>query len=57
MNWDNIPRRVTVPSFYMDEAEVTNSFWLEYLYWLNRVYGDSCPRSSSARVARHLGVA
>ena len=41
MNWDNIPRRVTVPSFYMDEAEVTNSFWLEYLYWLNRVYGDS----------------
>ena len=40
-NWDNIPRRVTVPSFYMDEAEVTNSFWLEYLYWLNRVYGDS----------------
>ena len=25
----------------MDEAEVTNSFWLEYLYWLNRVYGDS----------------
>ena len=41
MNWDNIPRRVTVPSFYMDETEVTNSFWLEYLYWLNRVYGDS----------------
>ena len=41
MSWDNIPRRVTVPSFYMDETEVTNSFWLEYIYWLNRVYGDS----------------
>jgi gliding motility-associated lipoprotein GldJ len=40
-NWDNIPRRVTVPSFYMDEVEVTNSFWLEYLYWLNRVYGET----------------
>ena len=40
-NWDNIPRRVTVPSFYLDETEVTNSFWLEYLHWLNRVYGDT----------------
>ena len=42
-NWDNIPRRVTVSSFYMDETEVTNSFWLEYLFWLERVYGDSYP--------------
>ncbi len=42
-NWDNIPRRVTVPSFYMDETEVTNGFWLEYLYWLERVYGDNYP--------------
>ena len=43
MNWDNIPRRVTVPSFYMDETEVTNHFWLEYISWLNRVYGSSYP--------------
>ena len=43
MEWDNIPRRVTVSSFYMDETEVTNSFWLEYLFWLQRVYGDSYP--------------
>lgn len=43
MNWDNIPRRVTVSSFYMDETEVTNSFWLEYIYWLERVYGSSYP--------------
>ena len=42
-NWDNIPRRVTVSSFYMDETEVTNISWLEYLYWLNRIYGDSYP--------------
>lgn len=42
-NWDNIPRRVTVSSFYMDETEVTNLSWLEYLYWLNRIYGDSYP--------------
>lgn len=42
-NWDNIPRRVTVSSFYLDETEVTNLSWLEYLYWLSRIYGDSYP--------------
>jgi len=36
--WDNIPRRVTVPSFYMDQTEVSNLAYLEYLYWLNRVF-------------------
>ena len=41
--WDNVPRRVTVSSFYMDEVEVTNMYWLEYLFWLNRVYGDGFP--------------
>jgi len=41
--WDNIPRRVTVSSFYMDETEVTNFYWLEYLHWLQRIYGDSYP--------------
>ena len=41
--WDNIPRRVTVSSFYMDEAEVTNFYWLEYLFWLKRVYGEGFP--------------
>ena len=41
--WDNIPRRVTVSSFYMDEVEVTNFYWLEYLFWLGRVYGDGFP--------------
>lgn len=41
--WRNIPRRVTVSSFYMDETEVTNIYWLEYLYWLQRVYGADYP--------------
>lgn len=36
--WNNIPRRVTVSSFYMDETEVSNSNYREYLYWLKRVY-------------------
>jgi formylglycine-generating enzyme required for sulfatase activity len=41
--WDNIPRRVTVSSFYMDETEVTNQYWNDYLHWLKLVYGDTYP--------------
>jgi len=38
---NNLPRRVTVASFYMDETEVRNVDWREYLYWLQRIYpGD-----------------
>ncbi len=35
---NNTPRRVTVASFYMDETEVRNVDWREYLYWLQRAY-------------------
>jgi formylglycine-generating enzyme required for sulfatase activity len=42
-DWNNIPRRVTVSSFYMDETEVKNLDWREYLYWLGRVYGTDYP--------------
>lgn len=38
--WNNIPRRVTVSSFYMDETEVRNVDYREYLYWISRVYVD-----------------
>ncbi len=41
--WNNIPRTVTVSSFYMDEVEVTNFYWLEYLYWLERVFVADYP--------------
>ncbi len=41
--WDNIPRKQSVASFYMDETEVTNLDYLEYLFWLKRVYGESYP--------------
>jgi sulfatase modifying factor 1 len=37
-DWNNIPRTVSVSSFYMDETEVTNFMYLEYLYWLERVF-------------------
>ena len=42
-NWDNVPRKVTVPSFYLDETEVRNVDYLEYLYWIRRVYGGTYP--------------
>ena len=42
-DWNNIPRTVTVSSFYMDETEVTNFSYLEYLYWLRRVYDADYP--------------
>ncbi len=42
-DWDNIPRTVTVPSFYMDQTEVRNFDYLEYLYWLKRIFGDRYP--------------
>ena len=39
--WNNTPRRITVPSFYMDQTEVSNFDYLEYLFWLKRVYATS----------------
>ena len=41
--WNSVPRRVTVNSFYMDETEVRNVDYREYLYWLDRVYGEAYP--------------
>ncbi len=38
--WNAAPRRVTVSSFYMDETEVRNVDYREYLYWLQRVFVD-----------------
>ncbi len=37
-DWNNAPRRVTVESFYMDETEIANVDYKEYLHWLRRVY-------------------
>lgn len=39
-DWNNLPRNVTVSSFYMDETEVRNVDYREYLYWISRVYVD-----------------
>src|SRR4030043_1968419 len=34
-DWNNKPRTVTVSSFYMDETEITNVDYREYLFWLS----------------------
>ena len=36
--WNSIPRRVTVTSFYMDETEVSNIDYKEYLHWIRTHY-------------------
>jgi len=37
------PRRVTVSSFYMDETEVKNIDYREYMFWMNKVFGETYP--------------
>ncbi len=37
-DWNNVPSQQHVMSFYMDETEVTNLMYLEYLEWLKKVY-------------------
>lgn len=41
--WNNVPRQVTVLSFFMDQAEVSNLDYLEYIHWLTKVYGSEYP--------------
>ena len=42
-DWNNSPNQQHVQSFYMDETEVTNMMYLEYLDWLERVYPPEDP--------------
>ncbi|MDX2002420.1 MAG: SUMF1/EgtB/PvdO family nonheme iron enzyme [Chitinophagales bacterium] len=41
--YHSLPRKVTVNSFYMDQTEVSNLHYLEYLYWINRTFGTDYP--------------
>ncbi|TXD70031.1 gliding motility lipoprotein GldJ [Aequorivita lipolytica] len=40
-DWNNSPTQQHVQSFYMDETEVTNLMYLEYLDWLKQVFPPS----------------
>src|SRR4029078_11715679 len=42
-DWNNIPRRVSVPSFYIDKTEVANVHYGEYLHWLTKVFDPPDP--------------
>ena len=39
-DWNNTPTRQHVMSFYIDETEVTNIMYLEYLDWLKMVFSS-----------------
>ena len=39
--WNNMPTQQHVQSFYMDETEVTNNMYLQYLYWLKQKFPPS----------------
>ena len=42
-DWNSQITKKTVSSFYMDRTEVSNFHWLEYVYWMKRVYYKSYP--------------
>ncbi len=42
-DWNNTPNQQHVQSFYMDETEVTNKMYLEYLDYIKRVYPPDDP--------------
>lgn len=41
-------RTVSVSSFYMDETELANVDYREYMYWLGRAYGNDLPEIVAA---------
>lgn len=47
-HWDNVAHTVTVSSFYMDETEVSNEAYGEFVYWMRRAYGEEYPEKVRA---------
>lgn len=43
-DWNNTPNKQHIMSFYIDETEVTNLMYLEYLDWLEYVFPTNEPR-------------
>ncbi|MFT7589292.1 MAG: sulfatase modifying factor 1, partial [Limisphaerales bacterium] len=42
--YNNVARRVTVSSFYIDETEISNIHYREYLHWLGRTFRMEFPQ-------------
>lgn len=51
---DNEARRVTIRSFYIDQTEVSNLHYLEFLYWLKRVFYNDQPLQYQEYYVRQL---
>jgi len=45
-DWNNIPRRVSVPSFYIDRTEVANVHYREYLHWIEKVFDPTADENN-----------
>jgi formylglycine-generating enzyme len=43
---DNVERTVTIASFYMDQTEIANIHWLEYLFFIKRDSSEEFYQSS-----------
>lgn len=39
-DYNNVRKRATIASFYMDETEVANQDWLDYLHWISSTFPD-----------------
>ena len=53
-DWNNIPRRVTVPAFYIDRTEVANVHYREYIHWLMKVFDPSGDPNNQKIIDRAL---
>ena len=40
-DWNNVPRRVNVASFFIDETEVANVHYREYVYWVQNTFSNT----------------
>jgi len=40
-DWNNSPTQQYVRSFFIDETEVTNEMYGEYLYWMNKIFAEN----------------
>ncbi len=45
--WNNVTRRVTVPSFYIDETEISNIDYRHFVFWTGQTFGASYPQRVS----------
>src|ERR1700709_2384674 len=47
-DWNNVPKRITVNSFFIDKTEVANVHYREYMYWLGQAFDpDADPKNQA----------